>query len=274
MTRDATAHVPGGLRILQRALAVLELVGVTEGGLSLTEITKRLGFSVAVTHRILQTLVQAGYVEQDPRSRAYQLGLKVLELRASPSGAARIASQVRPYLRDLMLRTEERAHLAVYRSGAVVYVDRVDSPASLGRYIPSGAKAPAHATGLGKVLLAYLPEDELDAFLARATLERFTPRTITTVEDLRRELAAIRERGYAVEWGEYNDQVRCIAAPVFDYTGRVIAAVSVAGLPERIEPRFLQLSVLVTSTAREASRRFGHAVSDTLPIADLVTALP
>ena len=265
-----------GLRTLERGLAVLELLGAVEGGLPLSEIAQRLDLATGTTHRLLRTLILRGYVEQDPRSRWYQLGLKILQLHGATIGAMRIASEARPHLRDLMLQTGERAHLAVYRGGAVVYIDNVDNRDSLARHVPIGVQRPAHATGLGKALLAYESPEELDAFLARADLTRFTDTTITDPDEFRRELAAIRERGVAVDRGERLPQVHCIAAPIFDSTGRPVAAVSVAGTPERIGSRASELAVCALVTARTISARLGYRPEDgaALPLAKLSALSP
>ncbi len=257
------------LRTLERGLAVLEVLGSAEGGHSLSEVAQRLELSVGVTHRLLQTLMHAGYVEQQPRTRHYQLGLKILELRGATVGAIRMAAEARPFLRDLMLRVGLLTHLAVYRGGAVVYIDRVDSPESLARYVPIGLKAPAHATSLGKALLAYAPDDEVRAFLARCALTEFTPMTITDPEVLRHELEATRERGYALDGGESRIDRYCLAAPIFDYTERAVAAVSVAGTQAQIEPHVADLAPLVVATAREISARFGYRPAEELALTGL-----
>lgn len=247
-----------GLRTLERGLAVLEVLGGAEGGHSLSEVAQRLELSVGVTHRLLQTLMHAGYVEQEPRTRHYQLGLKILELRGATVGAMRMAAEARPLLRDLMLQAGLLTHLAVYRGGAVVYIDRVDSSDSLARYVPVGKKAPAHATSLGKALLAFLPDDEVRAFLARRALTGLTPMTIVDPETLQRELMATRQRGFALDRGESQLDRYCLAAPIFDYTERAVAAVSVAGTQDQIEPHVPELAPLVMATARAISGRFGH----------------
>lgn len=247
-----------GLRTLERGLAVLELLGATEDGFPISEVAQRLELPMGTTHRLLQTLMHADYVEQDPQSRRYQLGLKVLELRGATVGAMRIAAEARPFLGDLMLRTGLLAHLAVYRGGNVVYIDRVDNPASLNQYVPIGKKAPAHATSLGKALLAHATEDEIVAFLGRHELTSFTLATITDAATLRRELAVIRQRGYALDQGESREDRHCLAAPIFDYTGRAVAAASVAGRPDDVEPRLAELASAVMDIGREVSGRFGY----------------
>jgi len=263
-----------GLRTLKRGLAVLELLGTADGGYPVSEVAQRLGLPMGTTHRLLQTLLGVGYVEQDPRTRRYQLGLKILELRGATVGAMRMAAEARPLLRDLMQRTGLLAHLAVYRGGNVVYIDRVDNPTSLTQYVPLGKRAAAHATGLGKAILAHSSEEELSAFLARHEMTGFTSTTITDAGVLRRELAAIRQRGFAVDRGESHEQTRCVAAPIFDYTGRVVAAASVAGTPDDVEPRLPDLVPVVMGIARDISRRFGYRPTEELadPERDLVAA--
>jgi len=263
-----------GLRTLERGLAVLELLGAADSGYPVTEVAQRLGLPMGTAHRLLQTLVGAGYAEQDPRTRRYQLGLKILELRGGTVGAMRMAAEARPFLRDLMLRTDLRAHLAVYRGGNVVYIDRVDNPTTLDQYVPIGKRAAAHATGLGKAILAHSSEEELSAFLARHEMTGFTSTTLTDAATLRRELTAIRQRGFAVDRGESHENTRCVAAPIFDYTGQAVAAVSVAGTPGEVEPRLSVLVQAVIAIAREISRRFGYRPVEELayPERDLVAA--
>lgn len=270
----ANAREGAGLRTLERGLAVLELLGTADSGCPVSEVAQRLQLPMGTTHRLLQTLLHVGYVEQDPRTRRYQLGLKILELRGATVGAMRMAAEARPLLRDLMQRTGLRAHLAVYRGGSVVYIDRVDNPTSLTQYVPLGKRAAAHATGLGKAILAHSTEEEVAALLARQALTGHTSMTITDAGVLRRELATIRQRGFAFDRGESHEHTRCVAAPIFDYTGRVVAAASVAGSPDEVEPRLSALVPVVTGIAQDISRRFGYRPAEELadPERDLVAA--
>ncbi|MBL8839073.1 MAG: IclR family transcriptional regulator [Alphaproteobacteria bacterium] len=257
-----TASGRDGLRTLERGLAVLELLAGAERGFPLSDVATRLGLSVAVCHRMLSTLVKAGYVEQDPRTRWYQLGLKVLELRGAMDGPLRIVASVRPYLRDLMLRAGLRVHLAVYRGGDIVYIDRVDTTDTLARFVPLGRRAPAYATSLGKAILAFLPAEDIDAYLAAVRFTAFTPNTITSAEALRRELALTRERGYALDRTEHERDTFCVGAPIFDYTGNPIAALSTAGPAAQVGADVARLSLLVKTASAEASQRFGHYAAD------------
>ncbi len=246
------------LRTLDRGLSVLELLGGADRGFAISEVAERLQLSVGVCHRLLSTLVKAGYVEQDPRTRWYQLGLKVLELRGAAAGPLRISMQARPYLRDLMLRAGLRVHLAVYRGGDIIYIDRVDTSDTAERYVPIGKRSPAYATSLGKAILAFLPPDDVEAYVSRAPFPKLTENTITTAEALHEELARTRERGYALDVGEQDLENNCVGAPIFDYTGHPIASLSVAGPATVVAADIPRLSLAVTIAATEASRRFGH----------------
>lgn len=248
------------LRTLDRGLAVLEFLGRADRGFPLSEIAERLGLSVGVCHRILSTLTNAGYVEQDPRTRWYQLGLKVLELRGAAAGPLRISAQARPFMRDLMLRAGLRVHLAVYRGGDIIYIDRVDTSDTAEHYVPLGRRSPAYATSLGKAMLAYLPPDDVEAYLSRAPFPAFTANTLTSAEALRAEFTRIRERGYALDVGE-QDATHCVGAAIFDYTGNPIAALSVAGPADTVAGDIPRLSLAVTIAAADASARFGHHAS-------------
>jgi IclR family KDG regulon transcriptional repressor len=245
------------LRTLERGLAVLEVLAEAEGPLSLSTIAQQIGLPVGTTHRILATLVANGYVERDLRTKWYELGMKVFELRgAVTNGAIRIAAEVRPFLRSLSRRTKVRVHLALYRGGNVVYIDRVD-PRDEAPYVPLGRQAPAHATSLGKAILAFSPADEVTAYLAERLGKRFTSTTIVDAQTLRDEFELIRSRGYSTDHGEFQEGVSCVGAPVFDYGGRAVAAVSVAGTPEEIVPREAELAQAVIATAATISSRYG-----------------
>jgi IclR family transcriptional regulator, KDG regulon repressor len=246
------------LRTLQRGLNVLDLLATTDAGLTFGQVAQRLALAPGTVDRLLQTLIAAGYVEQDPRSKTYQLGLKILELQGATIASTRIASEARPHMRKLMLQTGERVHLAVYRGGDhVVHIDRVDSQETIGRYVPVGRVAPVHATSLGKAIMAFSSEATVDEFLENCKLQPITPRTITTAQSFRQELAAVRKRGYATELEESQPGLCCIGAPVFDYTSKVVAAVSLAGPMADIMPRIDVLGELVRGTTHEISATFG-----------------
>lgn len=219
---------PPTVKVVDKTLALLEEIASSEQGYSLTDLATRLDMPNATVFRLLQHLVRRGYVEQDSSSKLYFLGLKVLVLRTGAIRTLQLAARARPFLRDLSQAAGYAAHLAVYRDGEVVYIDRVDTPHTVGAWVPIGMRAPASVTALGKVLLAALPAPELDSFLSSSPLPQRTPHSITDPAVLRDHLRLVRERGYAQDMQEASPGVWCIAAPVRDYSARVVAAVSIS----------------------------------------------
>ncbi len=171
---------------------------------------------------------------------------------------------------NLMLASGCLTQLAVYRDGDVVYLDRVETSSTSRTLRPVGMRVPAHTTALGKALLAALPEAEREAFLRRTTLAGRTPNTLTDAGVLRRHLQTVREQGYAVDREEAALGVWCVAAAIWDYSARVVAAVSVSmnehPSPERIE----QLALLVTDYARRISREAGYRPEGADTVMDMV----
>jgi len=245
---------------LERALSILELLGSADSPMGLTVIAQRIDLPVGTTHRMLKALTAHGYVEQDLRTKWYELGLKVMELRGSIiTQAVRMASDARPYLQSLSVATGLRCHLAIYRGGNVIYIDRVDSDSSgSSGYVPLGLQAPAYSTGLGKVLLAYAPAEEVEALLVSNSRQKFTSNTITEPEELREELRLTRQRGFAVDHGESSEFRSCIGAPIFDYRAHAIAAISVAGTVDDVTRRASELEEMLVAKARAISEHFGY----------------
>lgn len=259
----------GGIRTLERALSILELLGSADSGMTLSAIAQKIDLPVGTTHRMLKALTAHGYVEQDLRTKWYELGLKVLELRGSMiTDAVRMATDVRPYLQSLAAETGLRCHLAIYRGGKVIYIDRVDPASSDGiAYVPLGLQAPAYATGLGKVLLAYAPAEEVEALLASNGRQKFTSHTITDPDELRAELNLTRQRGFAIDHGESSEFRSCIGAAIFDYQARAIAAISIAGKFDEVTERSAELGPTVIATARAISEHYGYRALDrTVPL--------
>ena len=253
------------LRTLAHGLAVLDFLGRAGGACQLSAVARSLGLSPGATHRVLRTLVACGYVEQDSRTRRYKLGLKILELSGSNVRAMRLASDARPLLQALMRQSALSTRLAVYRSGMIVYVDRIDSEDMGTKFMTVGSTVPAHATGLGKTLLAYQHEQEVTRLL-KEPLPALTAATITDHQVLLAELSQVRQRGYALDRGESQEAVHCVAAPIIDHTQIARAAVSVAGRPEVVDPQIPRLAELVMATARAISSRLESEPSEGLSI--------
>lgn len=246
------------LRSVSNALAVLEAFTPDRPELGVTELATRLGLGKSTVHRLLVTLAQRGYVRKDPESDRYRLGLKALEVGALVAAQLTIREAVAPFLRRLLDATRETIHLGVLDGGDVVYIDKLESQQALQMYSRVGRRAPAHCTALGKALLAFQPDDAL-ARLLRRRLPAHTPRTLTDPARLREELGRVRQAGVAVDDEEFEVGLKCVAAPLRDHTGRVVASLGLAGPAVRLPSRRVAaLADLVRATAGEASAALGH----------------
>ena len=233
-----------------KALELLSVFSFREPRLSLADLASRTGIPRATAFRLLSTLEQSGFL--DKVHGAYQLGIKCFVLGNIVAGGLDLRETARPHLAALREATRETTQIAILDHWQVVYLERMLSPLSVG-YMRSraGAILPAYCTGLGKALLAFRPEAEVAAWAATQKFTALTPRTITTARRLMKELAAIRERGYGLDLEEREKGVTCIAAPIFNHTGDVVAAISVAGPIERM-PRELVGSDIVAAVVAAA----------------------
>jgi DNA-binding IclR family transcriptional regulator len=216
------------LKALDKSIAILEILSQENSPLSIAELSERLGIYPSTIHRILDTLRYWGYVEQDPDTQRYQLGLKALELGMAKLQGMELVKEVSPYLKELREQSNETVHLAILDEGEVLYLAKEESSQSIRMVSRVGRRLPAHCTGLGKVLLAHLDEEEQEKIIKEKGLCRFTESTITDKKKLREELSKIRHQGFAEDGGEHEKDVHCVAAPIKDHRGEVIAAISVS----------------------------------------------
>ena len=212
---------------LEKGMKVLELLAEKEA-LSVTKVAEELGFNRTNSHRYLATLRKLGYVDQDAESR-YSLTFKVLELGGRFLSRFEIRRTARPSLQELSSLFSETVNLGFWEGHAIRVLDKIDSPNVLRTDPTLGTLMPAHCTSSGKAILAYLPREELDAFLASAPFKPYSPSTITTQQGLEKEMMRTRERGFAVDNEEWLPGITCVAAPIFDYRGRPTYSISVAG---------------------------------------------
>jgi DNA-binding IclR family transcriptional regulator len=226
--------------------------------LGVSDISRALGLKKATTHRLLASLRRRGIVAQDPVSRRYRLGLKLWELGQMATTQIDWIGRVRPLLQELTDRVGETTHLAVLNDGQVLYVEKVESTRSLRMPSQVGRRLPAHCTGVGKALIAFLPEEVTRAIVVRRGLTRFTRNTITDPALLEAELARVRERGYSVDNEEIEEGLVCIGAPIRDHSSHVVAAVSMAGPSSRVRPETIEVHArAVVEIAAEMSALLG-----------------
>jgi IclR family transcriptional regulator, pca regulon regulatory protein len=238
---------------LERGLAVLRAFSAATPALTMSEVAQRTGLTRATARRILLTLEELGYVRAD--RRAFSLTPAVLQLAQPFTASGDPWEFAKPYLQALTDRTGESASIAVLDSVDILYVARVQTRRLLTLAITIGSRLPAHATSKGRVLLANLPEAELEAYLARAAFSRLTDHTVIEEAELRSILADVRHQGWAIVDQQLEVGLCSVAAPLVDANGRVSAALSVCAHAGRVEPAALRSEFLplVLETARRIS---------------------
>jgi IclR family acetate operon transcriptional repressor len=233
-----------------KALELLSAFSFREPRLSLAELAERTGIPRATAFRLMSTLEQSGFVAKV--HGAYQLGIKCFVLGNIVAGGMDIRETAHPHLVALRDSTRETTQIAILDHWQVVYLERMLSPEPVGfMRSRAGAILPAYCTGLGKTLLAYLPESDVQVWASTQKFAALTANTITSARRLLQELRVIRERGYALDIEEREKGVCCIAAPIRNHTGEVVAAVSVAGPRPRL-PRELEGSEIVEAVCNAA----------------------
>jgi DNA-binding IclR family transcriptional regulator len=241
-----------------RVLRVLESFQPSERDVSLGAIAERVSLPKSSVHRLLVTLIGHGFVERDPNTRRYRLGIRLFELGSAAIHERGLHSAAHPALEQLSIGTGETCHLAVLSGTEAVYVYKIDGPSSIIMSSRVGGRAPCHATSIGKVLTAWA-EEGLLRVLGSQPLRRYTPSTIVTMGEFEAELERVRENGYALDLDEFEEGLRCIAAPVREHTGRVVAAIGIAGPRRRFDDEQLEgLVRVVVSSAGQLSRNLGH----------------
>jgi IclR family transcriptional regulator, KDG regulon repressor len=238
------------IQSLARGLKILELLGQAQDGISITELAAHLGVDKGSASRLVATLASYRYAEKDAQTRRFHLGPQVVSLSRSVLARLPLRQAAKPFLHQLMERTGECAHLAVPAQGKVLYIDQVESPATLRVNAQVGTMNPLHCTALGKALLAF---GDLEI---PPVLESYTPHTLTNPGRLRKALERVRDQGYAVDDEEFDLGVRCIAVPVFDFRAKVAGSIGISGPATRMTlERMPDLAASVVEIGRALSER-------------------
>lgn len=241
---------------LIRGLDILKMFDPAHPTLSLAEIAAKMGVSRTVPFRFLYTLQHLGYLIQDETTKRYQLTPKVMELGFAFLNTLQLPELARPYLEKLRDQTGASAHIGILDGNEVVYIARAATTTNFSTLnVMIGSRLPAHATSMGKVLLANLPEDKLEALLATVSLQPFTSQTKTMLQDLHSELEAIRRAGYAISKEEFEIGICSVAVPIFDRAGAITAAVNVAAPTSILHEDILDSQIIpaVRETAKALS---------------------
>lgn len=218
---------------VDKALSALELLAQSRTGLTLGELTRRMALPKSSVHCLLLTLERRGYLHRNEKSR-YLFGLKLFGLANMALSGIGLREKALPFLKALMARTRLTVHLAMLEQGEAVLIEKVEPPNVYRLATWLGKRMDVHCTGLGKALIAHLPEEEVDSLVRERGLPRHNDNTICSPRRLREELARIRKAGYALDDEEDELGARCIGAAIFRSEGKVVAAVSVSGTTAQI----------------------------------------
>jgi IclR family transcriptional regulator, KDG regulon repressor len=257
--RPRTGEFPYRTQVLERTFAILDALATSSKALDLAEIAQMSRIQKSTCYRLVRILERRRFAERDLGTSKYRLGSKLLELGARAAAVLDLATVARPYLERLSRESGETAHVAVLSDGEVVSIASADGQHALRMSVTVGGKSPVHCSSLGKSILAFLPDSEVNAMVRKMGLRSHTPNTITRTVEFKAELRQIRKRGFAIDNEELEKGLKCIGAPVRDHTGSVVAALSIAGASLRLTHRRVPgLAVLVVNVASDLSNALGY----------------
>jgi DNA-binding IclR family transcriptional regulator len=242
---------------LQRGLRLLRLFSESPHGLTAKEVAGSSRLPVSTVHRFLANLESAGFLNCS--GGTYHLGFSCFAIGQAALGQLDIRRVSQPYLQELNRQTRETIHLTVRHGLSAVYVDKLDSPEQLRIHSRIGAAVPLFCTAVGKVMLAYMPDEERDQVLPQLGLRRLTPNTVGNLQELEAELCRVRKNGYACDLEEHELHIRCVAAPIWDHCGAVNASLSITAPMVRMAvTRLRQLAPLIQTVGLQISRELGY----------------
>jgi IclR family KDG regulon transcriptional repressor len=256
--RRAGEAPPGRtVQSLERAFAILESIAGSNQPMSLAELSRATGLHTSTAFHLIKTLIVLGYVIQDETKR-YRIGPRLFMQAAGAFNEVELVNLAMPHLQRLAEETGETTHLAVRADSGIAVIAKVDGRSSIRSSERVGIVRPAYCTAIGKVLLSALSKEDLDAYLRNGPYEAYTPKTITAPAALREEIKRVAATGTAYDDAEFNHELRCIAAPVRNFTQQTIAAFGISGPVWRVTLKDMQrLSTRVASIAADLSRDLG-----------------
>ena len=263
MERKTAQSKPNNLvQTIERVSLILEMVGQTSKGMSIRDLSAGLNLPKGTIHRLLSSLSYFGYIRQDPETKIYFLGLKLMDLTAQLSDQLDFRKVAEPVLRDLAEKTKQTAHLVILDRDEVVYIEKIETQQPAGGLKMAsrvGSRNPIHSSAVGKVLLSCLPVEAMEDFLRKKGLPRRTSNTITDPDAFRDHLKIVRSQGYAMDDEENEMGIRCLGAPIFDGKGRPVAAISVSGSVFQVTKKAVHdvIKREVMAAAAEISRQLG-----------------
>ena len=249
------------IEVLLRGLNILTLFTRETPSHSLAELTTATELNKTNVFRLVTTLKEAGFLLQDPETKRYRPGIKILQLGFMAIDSLDLRKITYPHLEQLSRQIDETVSLSVLDGLEIIYIDRVRTRQIMGVVLGMGSRLPAHCASMGKAMLAYLPADELERRLENTNLLPLTSHTLTTHQALKEELQRVREQGYALNDEELEVGLRAVAAPIWDHNRQVVAAVNITGTRARISIERLtgELAQAVCQTAMQISQALGYS---------------
>jgi DNA-binding IclR family transcriptional regulator len=251
------------IQSLSRGLEILDLMATRGGEVSVTEAARFLGVDGSTSSRLMATLEARGYVDQSRDTHRFRLGTKLIQLSNTVLQSLNLGSIGHEEVRALAEETGEGAQMAILRRTFAVFVDHVDGRERLTINTNVGDYDPLHCTAIGRALLSGMSDKEVSDLLATTELERYTPRTTVSIGEVLDRVRIVRRQGYAFDDEERYAGVQCVAAPIFDHSGRVVAAIGISGpTPRMIRATEKALSEAVRAASRQISSRLGYLGRD------------
>lgn len=259
MNNDGNLKNPSGVQSVERSLDIIETIATEPHGMGVSSISEATGMSKSTVHRLLATLLERGYVEKTEDS-IYKVGLKLIEVTSLYLNSLELHTEARPYISKITRDLGLTAHLGILEDDQVVYLEKMDILSSVQLYRQIGLRVPAYISSLGKCLLMRYSHDELESVLKNCSFQKLTDNTITSMEEFHNEMNIVRQNGWAIDDEESAMDYRCIGAPIYDYRGDIIAAISASGNLSLIpDERIEFVANYIKDTALEISRGMGYS---------------
>lgn len=251
------SQATGSVQSLDRALALMEVIA-REDGLTLTDLAQRAGVPPSTAHRILATLQAHDYVSHDEERGLWLIGVRAFEVGSSFLRNRKLSETGREIMRELMEECGETVNLAIEDEGSIVFISQAESHHAIRAFHRPGSRGAIHASGVGKALLAALPDDKVRRILHKTGLDEFTPQTLTEPDRLFEELNASRERGWTIDDEERTTGMRCVAAAIYNEHGEAFAGLSISGPTVRMtDERLGELGPKVRRAAQDITSSIG-----------------
>jgi len=245
------------LQTADRALLILEMLA--RESMTATEIQKRLNLNKSTVHRLMMTLLNRGFVERNETTGLYQIGLKMVEISSIRLNHIELKTEALPYLHQLANKVNMSVQLCIYDEGEAVYIEKVEKYHSFHMYCQIGKRIPLYCSGVGKALLLDKTNSEILDILKKVKFEKYTENTMETPEEVLEEIIEARYLGYTKDNAEHEENVYCVAMPIYDYRGKIVAAASLTSFDQEIySDKGEEIRKKLKETCYEISKRLGY----------------